>query len=120
MTNLILLEKVDNIEVLCDPGMYLTYSASLYFKEGKTIKEVSIPHNEIAESSGEFVLNNDLKQDHISVIERIIEDKEELQDFTIILLKEKYRELIDLYWEKENSLEKPIYKDKSFSIYNIQ
>ena len=117
MTNSILLEKINNIEVLCDPGMYLTYSAALYFKEGKSIQEVSIPQNEIAKSSGEFVLNNNLKDGHISVVEKIIDDKEELQDFTIVLLKEKYRQLIDLYWEKESSLGKPIYKDKSFSIY---
>lgn len=72
MTNLILLEKINNIEVLCDPGMCLTYSAALYFKEGKSIQEVSIPHNEIAESSGEFVLNNNLKDGHIPSENKVI------------------------------------------------
>lgn len=120
MTNLILLSKVGNVEVLCEPGMYLTYSASLYFKQNKKIKEISIPHNEVAESTGEFVLSNEHKMECLKVLNEMIEDQEELEDFTVILLKEKYRNIMDLYWVKKSSLGEPVYKDKSFSVYNIE
>lgn len=92
------LTKIKDIEILYEPGMYLTYSASLYFKECGKIEEVSIPHHEIAESIGEFVLKSELIEKYSEIIESLVEEKQELGSITFIRLKEKYQKSMEAYW----------------------
>lgn len=101
--NLFHIANVKNVEVLCKPGMYLTYSPELYFKKEDELIEVSIPDYELASSNGEFLINKErvsLYPEFHEVINEISDELMEVLGNKLVVLKDEYSKKLEEIIEK--------------------